>query len=75
MSLKDRFKLLKMQCDLCITPCGIAVDGEKEGFEVNTQADVPFFYLLRYKHKSVGLASSTVTRLLQYNHSLEQWEA
>lgn len=64
-----------MQRDLCITPCSIAVDGEKEGFEINTQAEFPFFSLLKYKHKSVGLASSTVTRLLQYNHSLEQWEA
>lgn len=55
MSLKDRFKLPKMQCDLCITPCSIAVDGEKEGFEV------PIFTLLKYKHKSVGLTSSAVT--------------
>lgn len=30
-----------MQRDLAITPCGIAVDGEKEGFEINTQAEVP----------------------------------
>lgn len=51
-----------------------AVDGEKEGFEINTWAEVLFFSLLKYKHKSIGLASCTVTHLLRYNHSLEQWE-
>lgn len=61
-----------MQPDLCITPCGIVVDGEKEGFEINIQAEVSMFFPLKYKYKSVGLASSTVTHLL---HSLEQWEA
>lgn len=74
ISLKDKFKVPKVQRDFCITPCGIAVDGEKEGFEINNQAEVPFFSLLKYKHKSVGLASSTVTRLVQCNRSLEQWE-
>lgn len=41
---------------------------------MNNQAEVPLFSLFKHKYKSVGLSSSSVTRLLRHNRSLEQWE-
>lgn len=72
ITLKDKFKLPELQHGFCINPCSTAVYGEKAGFEIYVQAEVPFFSVLKYKRESVGLASSSVTPLLQYNHSQER---
>lgn len=70
-SLKDIFKLPKIQHDLC-TPCGIIVDGEIEGFEINAQQRFQFFSCLSTSKNLLVWLPPQFTHSL---HSLEQWES